>query len=220
MFNKNNIKFVLSVLLCITTTLTIVFFMMLFLSGFLFKRTVSEFAVFISGGSFYYTFLGTLKKILTLSAPLLCCGLSIILPYKSGMFNIGVVNQFIFASFGALIFAIRYKLYYSSIFIGSLFGMLIALVPAILKIYFNVNEVISGILLNFIVLNLVNYIYKIFFMDVIDVGSGFKTYKILNFLPGSTPDSNFSYVFIIAILIALLIYFFFRKDYSWFFNKN
>ena len=212
MFKKDKIKCILSSFFCIEAALTISFFIMLLLSGFAFKKTISEFAVFISGGFFYYTFMGTLKKVLALFAPLLCCGLSIILPFKIGIFNIGLTNQFIFSSFGALMFAIKYKFHYLlCILAGAFFGMVIALVPIFLKIYFNVNEVICGILLNFIVLNLVNYVYKVFFIDMVDVGNCFKTYKISNFLPGSVPGSSFSYAFIFAILIALLIYFFLEE---------
>ncbi|MBP5301323.1 MAG: ABC transporter permease [Bacilli bacterium] len=208
---KNKIKYLLSSLFCVEIALAISFLVMLALS-FSFEKTISEFAVFISGGSFYYTLLGTIKKVLTLSAPMLCCSMAIILPFKTGIFNIGVTNQFIFASLGTIIFALKFKCHYLiCILAGSIFGILIALIPVLLKVYFSVNEIISGILLNYITLNFVNYIYKIFLMDLVNVGDGFKTYRIPNVLPGAIAGSNFSYAFILAILISLLVYLFLEK---------
>ena len=93
------------------------------------------------------------------TAPLLMCSLSVLFAYKVGLFNIGAAGQYvagvcasIYAAlawgwgwFGCLLFAI-----FAAAVLGAIVGLL--------KSYCNVNEVISGIMLNWIALYTTNMI--------------------------------------------------------------
>ncbi|MCR5450077.1 MAG: ABC transporter permease [Solobacterium sp.] len=90
-------------------------------------------------------------------APLLMCALSICFCYKAGLFNIGAAGQYVVGAGACLYGALSLKLPWIacllfSIVIGALWGMIVGA----LKAYLNVNEVISGIMLNWIGLYLVN----------------------------------------------------------------
>ena len=90
-------------------------------------------------------------------APLLMCALSVCFCYKAGLFNIGAAGQYVVGAGACLYGALSLKLPWMvcllfSILIGALWGMMVGA----LKAYLNVNEVISGIMLNWIGLYLVN----------------------------------------------------------------
>lgn len=90
-------------------------------------------------------------------APLLMCALSICFCYKAGLFNIGAAGQYVVGAGACLYGALSLKLPWIacllfSIVIGALWGMIVGA----LKAYLNVNEVISGIMLNWIGLYMVN----------------------------------------------------------------
>lgn len=91
------------------------------------------------------------------TAPLLMCSLSVLFAYKVGLFNIGAAGQYV-AGAGACIFC-TVGLGWSwlpAVLASVIFGALIGSISGLLKAYRNVNEVISGIMLNWISLYLVN----------------------------------------------------------------
>lgn len=100
-----------------------------------------------------------LGKTLVKTAPLLMCSLSILFSYKVGLFNIGAAGQYVVGACASLYAAIAWQwswlpcLLLAFVAAGA-FG---ALVGA-MKAYFNVNEVISGIMLNWIALYVTNMI--------------------------------------------------------------
>ncbi len=93
------------------------------------------------------------------TAPLLMCALSVLFAYKVGLFNIGAAGQYV-AGAGACLYAalawgwgwLGCMLF--AIVVGAVFGAIVGL----LKAYCNVNEVISGIMLNWIGLYTANMI--------------------------------------------------------------
>lgn len=93
------------------------------------------------------------------TAPLLMCALSIQFCYKTGLFNIGAAGQYVAGAGACLYAALALKLPWIvcvlfAIVAGAVFGAAVGL----LKAYLNVNEVISGIMLNWIGLYTVNMI--------------------------------------------------------------
>jgi ABC-type uncharacterized transport system permease subunit len=110
-----------------------------------------------------YTFLlqGGLKNMerigntLATATPLILTGLSVAFAFRTGLFNIGAAGQMLFGGFCAtavgLSFALpRPALLLMMIVAGFLGGALWALVPGILKAAFNVHEVVSTIMMNWI----------------------------------------------------------------------
>ena len=93
------------------------------------------------------------------TAPLLMCALSVLFAYKVGLFNIGVAGQYVVGTCACLYAALAwgwswFPCLLFSIVVGGVYGAIVGL----LKAYCNVNEVISGIMLNWIGLYLTNMI--------------------------------------------------------------
>src|SRR5574344_2245831 len=87
------------------------------------------------------------------TAPLLMCALSILFAYKVGLFNIGASGQYTAGVCACLYAALKWHWGWLpcmlfAILAGAVFGSIVGL----LKSYCNVNEVISGIMLNWIIL--------------------------------------------------------------------
>ena len=93
------------------------------------------------------------------SVPLLMCALSVLFAYKAGMFNIGVAGQYTAGACIALYAAIAWHLpWYLCLLLAILVGAALGALAGLLKTAFNVNVVISGIMLNWIALYLTNQI--------------------------------------------------------------
>ena len=91
------------------------------------------------------------------TAPLLMCSLSILFAYKVGLFNIGAAGQYCAGAGMALYAALAWHMpWWLCMIMAMLGGALLGVISGLLKSYCNVNEVISGIMLNWIVLYLTN----------------------------------------------------------------
>ena len=93
------------------------------------------------------------------TAPLLMCSLSVLFCYKVGLFNIGVAGQYVVGAcisiYGALALGLPWWVcLLLCIVVGAVYGAIVGF----LKAYANVNEVISGIMLNWIGLYTTNMI--------------------------------------------------------------
>ncbi len=103
--------------------------------------------------------LKALGNTLTKTAPLLMCALSICFCYKVGLFNIGAAGQYEAGAGIALYAALVWQLpWYVCVVLAALAGALFGALSGFLKARRNVNEVISGIMLNWILLYVVNAI--------------------------------------------------------------
>ncbi len=93
------------------------------------------------------------------TVPLILCALSVLFAYKVGMFNIGVAGQYVAGACGCLYAALAWKLpWLPCLIIGMVAGSLLGAASGLLKTKCNVNVVISGIMLNWIMLYMTNLI--------------------------------------------------------------
>ena len=98
-----------------------------------------------------------LGKVLYQAAPLMMCGLSVGFAFKTGLFNIGAPGQYTMGSFFALLCAIQFQLpWFVCLLAAAIGGAIWGIFPGLFKAYFNVNEVITSIMFNWIGLYLVN----------------------------------------------------------------
>ena len=96
------------------------------------------------------------------TAPLLMCSLSILFAYKAGLFNIGAAGQYCAGAGMALYAALAWHMpWWLCMIMAMLGGALLGVISGLLKSYCNVNEVISGIMLNWITLYVVNILLTI-----------------------------------------------------------
>jgi simple sugar transport system permease protein len=129
-------------------------------------------------------------NVLFRATPLILTGLSVAVAFKTGLFNIGAAGQYLIGTAASLIVALSIPteivpawIVWSLAFLaGLLCGALWGAIPGIFKAFLNVNEVITGIMTNWIAANLVTSLF--------DNNSGlFKN------LLDPSPTKNYSYVF-------------------------
>lgn len=112
----------------------------------------------------FLRFPGALKlkyfgQTLVRTVPLLMCALSVLFSYKVGMFNIGVAGQYVAGACAGLYAALAWNLpWWACLLIAMAAGAALGAVAGVLKTSCNVNIVISGIMLNWIVLYLTNLV--------------------------------------------------------------
>ena len=95
--------------------------------------------------------------VLANAAPLVMTGLSVGFAFKTGLFNIGAAGQYTLGAYGALYCAIMLKLpWFVCLLVAAILGGIWGAIPGFFKAYFNINEVITSIMFNWIGLYLVN----------------------------------------------------------------
>ena len=220
-FSRDNMKRVFtsdganklySSLICVVIGLLVGFIIMLCLKP---DIAGTDFLMMITGGIKYYGAEGV-GNILGNLAPLLCAGVAVIFAYKTGIFNIGAAGQYTLGAFGALIFALQFHCHWTvCLLFAFIFGAIWGLIPALLKVFCKVNEVISGIMLNWIGLFFVNYSLQTYLSGIVDSSNSFQTYSIASKSPTSALPTMgasgvmgdcFSIAFIIAIVVAIIAF--------------
>ncbi|ONI43661.1 ABC transporter permease [Candidatus Epulonipiscioides gigas] len=104
--------------------------------------------------------------------PMVFAALSVVVAFKAGLFNIGVSSQMLFAGFIATI-TIGYSPLNGFIakplviIIGIMAGALLGALIGFLKYKFNINEVVSSIMLNYIVQYTTSFFINTKYIDVV-----------------------------------------------------
>ena len=207
------VQSLLASLLCILAGLLIGYIVLLFIN----PAGAWEAIVTVVKNFFYYPSKAAVVKYfgstLVKTAPLLMCGLSVLFAYKVGLFNIGAAGQYVVGVGASLYLALGLHMpWYVCLVAAMLAGALLGAISGLLKSYCNVNEVISGIMLNWIALYTTNMILT----NVKEVASPY-TYQMKSagpdaILPSLGLDKLFSnneYVTIaipLAIIIAILVW--------------
>ena len=156
---SNAVQSLIASLVCILLGLFIGYIVLLFINpagaGKAILDIIKNFLTYNKPASQLKYFGNTLVK----TAPLLMCALSVLFAYKVGLFNIGAAGQYVAGSCACLYAALAWgwgwlPCMLLAIVSGAVFGCVVGL----LKSYCNVNEVISGIMLNWIGLYTTNMI--------------------------------------------------------------
>ena len=173
--------------------------------------------------AFYQTsprspFLGGLAKTLFLSTPLIFSALAAMVAFKAGLFNIGAQGQMIAGGLAATFWAVTFRNY----FLGNIFiviivaivgGFLWAGIAGFLKSKFGVNEVIATIMLNYIMVNWQNFLLNGPLKDPASQNTqSEKVFEGARFITifSKVTKQNLYVGFIIAILLVIGIYLFFK----------
>ena len=156
---SNLLQSLIASLICILLGLLIGYIVLLAINpkgaGSAILAVVKNFLTYNKASSRLKYFGNTLVK----TAPLLMCALSVQFAYTVGLFNIGAAGQYVAGTCACIYAALAWHWSWLpclllAIAAGALFGALVGL----LKAYCNVNEVISGIMLNWIGLYATNMI--------------------------------------------------------------
>ena len=113
----------------------------------------------------------SLGAILFYATPLIFSGLSVSVGFKAGLFNIGVEGQYLFGAFcaawvGFSLHGLPTWVHLPLAVLAAMAGaMLWILLPACLRVYRGVHEVIGTIMLNYVAFSLLHYLVADVFMD-------------------------------------------------------
>lgn len=158
-FEREGVQSVIASIICILIGLLLGFITLLIIN----PKGAPQ-AMFRIIGNFFKWNRGDLKLenfgiTLVKTAPLLMCSLSILFCYKVGLFNIGVAGQYVVGACAALVGVFGFNLnWIGCVLLACVAGMIYGIIPGLLKTFCNVNEVISGIMLNWISLYSANMI--------------------------------------------------------------
>ncbi len=231
-WQKEATQSILSSLLCILAGILIGFVVMLIIAlasnG---KITVSDafsglatllFGPFSSGSA--RSIVTNFGDMIFYASPLIMTGLSVAIAFKTGLFNIGAPGQFLMGTAGSLAVALSLRteggvsgllVWFLAVLTGVMLGMIWGAIPGLFKAMLGVNEVIVCIMTNWIAANLVSYFFSIM-PDMINTGHGKSGYLITTRMTGNgTPklgldmifkDSYIDMSFLIAVLIAVVVY--------------
>jgi simple sugar transport system permease protein len=119
---------------------------------------IMSFLCWAAAGKFI-PFTGLLQGALLLSVPLIFGSISGLLCEKSGVINIAIEGQLLFAAFfSAVVASLTHNTLYGLV-AAPIAGALISLILAYFSIKFQVDQVILGFVINILVLGLTNFFY-------------------------------------------------------------
>ncbi|HHU07952.1 MAG TPA: ABC transporter permease [Clostridiaceae bacterium] len=194
----------------LVTTILFVLLGLAFSSIFIIAKGFNPLTVF--GKMVSYSFLGAsgIESSIMAGTPLMFCGLSVALAFKMNLNNIGAEGQYAmgailgggFALFGPdMPVALKIAL---MLILCALGGAIWAMIAAILKALWDVNETIVTLLLNYIALLFLDYLCYGPWMAKSQTSPNTERIPKEMFLP-NIGDSGVNSVFIFALLLALVM---------------
>ena len=159
LLKNNGVQSLIASLLCIVLGMLIGYIVLLFIN----PTGAGEAIITVMKNFLNYnradTQLKYLGNTLVKTAPLLMCALSILFAYKVGLSNIGASGQYTAGACAALYAALQWHWsWLPCMLLAIAAGCVMGAIVGLLKAYCNVNEVISGIMLNWIMLYTANMI--------------------------------------------------------------
>lgn len=157
-----------------------------------------------------------LKRTLEKATPLIFSGLAVAFAFKAGLFNIGAQGQLLMGAItaGFLGFAIKGLPPVAHVPVallgGCLAGALYGAIPGILRAYSGAHEVITSIMLNYIAINITDYLSDGPWKDL-------ARNNVIARLPLVQDTAKIPYIgpvpvgFLIAILIAFIVWYILEK---------
>ncbi|MBE6067517.1 MAG: ABC transporter permease [Clostridium lundense] len=157
-----------------------------------------------------------ITKTLHFASPLILTGLAIAITFKANIFNMGVEGAAVLGGFFACVTGFSLKGLPPMIHIslclltGMITGMIFCLIPAILKAYFKVDEMVVTLMLNYVVVELVKYLAQGIYRDP---SSGYvATYSISeNAMFSKLFGTDITMFFLVTLIIFAIIYVVFNK---------
>jgi len=153
------------------------------------------------------------------TTPLIFSGLAVSVAFRAGLFNIGVEGQMTAACFAAATSGILFQSHSSVVsvimitLVGASVGMLLALIPGLLKAYQGSHEVITTMMFNFIVTGVTSWLTVDFFQSQETQNPetatliGLDSMRLWDPLKQLFPESPVSFAFPLAVFVAVLIWF-------------
>lgn len=157
-------------------------------------------------------------QVLYYTTTFILVGLSVGFSFQNGLFNIGVIGQFTIAVYVAIIVGAKLTMpasfhWLAAMLAGGLAGAIWATFPGLLKAYFNVSEIITTIMMNYISIYLVNQLVYLTHYDASTVTSAYIQKSALmpklgldRIFEGSSVNSGLFIAILVAIVIYIVLY--------------
>ena len=171
--------------------------------------SIMSFLCWTAAGKFI-PFTGLLQGAIMLSVPLIFGSMAGLLCEKSGVINIAIEGQLLFAAFVSAVVASITQSVFLGLISAPIAGSLISLILAFFSIRFQVDQVILGFVINVLVLGLTSFFYTtllIPYEDRWNVGGSFSTLPIplLSKIPIIGP-TLFNQTIIVYLMYAFIIF--------------
>jgi len=158
-----------------------------------------------------------LLKTLHTASPLILTALAIAITFKANIFNMGVEGQMLLGGFFAGVVGFTFTglspvvHILLCILVGIVMGVLFALIPAILKVKFRVNELVVTLMLNYAAIEIIRFLAEGPFRDF---ASGYVSTPMIeeSAMFKRLFDSNLTGFTFIVIIVFIIMYFVFKKS--------
>lgn len=150
------------------------------------------------------------------AAPLLLTGLAIAITFKANIFNMGVEGQLLLGGFFSGIVGASLQIGSPLVtkllcmLTGMVCGALFALIPALLKAYFHVDEMVVTLTLNYAMIKILEYLSSGPFREA---GSGYVCTSTIseNAMFSRLGNSKITFFFIIALAVLFFMAFVMKR---------
>ncbi len=154
-----------------------------------------------------------LSETLLSMTPLLFGGLAVATAFQAGLFNIGVEGQLVAGGIAAGVVGIKLSTFaplhvLAAILAGMAAGALWALVPALLKAWRGIHEVITTIMMNFVAFSVSQYLVKPGGLLEGEIPTATEPVKASAELPRIWQSTRLHAGFLVALLVAALCWYF------------
>ena len=160
-----------------------------------------------------FTSLRRIGNIIEAAAPLMFTALAVIIIFGSGQFSMIAEGSFFIGTSGAMIIAIACKLPGGihpavAILFAGFCGALVSLVPAVLKMKWNVSELVTSIMFNYVVQFFAIYLVSYHFREVSSSSLASLKFEETAGLPVVIPGTRIHAGIVLGIVLCILVWFF------------
>ncbi len=164
--------------------------------------------------------LNNLISTLRWATPLIMSGLAVSFAYRAGLFNMGVEGQIFIGAFvaalaGIYLDGLGFLHMPTALALAAIGGGLFALLPAWLRVYEGVNEIVTTLMLDYVALFLTNYLLVTYFLPggsavrVVEVAT--KRVAKSAEIPLLVPPHPLNAGLYLAVILSILAHLFFRR---------
>ncbi|HBG39280.1 MAG TPA: ABC transporter permease [Clostridiaceae bacterium] len=156
-------------------------------------------------------------NVIEMMIPLTFTGLAVSVMFQAKQFNLGADGAFFIGAVGATIIALEMSMPpvihpTVAIIFGGALGAITCMIPGILKNKWKANEVVSSLMLNYIMLYLGIYIIKNHLRDINAGTTVSQKFPSTAKLPKIVPNTRIHVGLIIVIALVVILYFFMYKS--------
>jgi simple sugar transport system permease protein len=160
-----------------------------------------------------FTSLRRIGNIVEAATPLVFTGLAVTIIFRSGLFSLITEGSFFIGVVGAMIAGIAFSLPQgvhpaAAMAIGALFGACAAAIPAVLKLVWNVSELVTSIMLNYIMQFLAIYLVNYHFREISSSSLASRLLAPSSKLPVIIPGTRIHLGVLIGLLLCVLVWIF------------